>query len=350
MYNPKASPDLRGTIQFNFAPPRSVEFNPGCADWYMNINEGKCSVHQGCTVLPTLTITTPHEVWQDIGMGLLDAEAAFTDGRFDANGSMTLLEQFPQIFEYPQPGEGGRVNPELDMIMMGMPMVFNKDAIPGLEATIQFVLGGAGGSMYHLRIQDGECTAHREPCIDATLTINAPAELWLAISKGELEGQQAFMDERYRATGDMNLMMKMSELFKANNQRPVVGEQSSTSELQISEEEEPMDMSQLNCHDTIAGMPTVFNAEAAGDLSAHIQFNVSGEETGIYYLNIENGICTFLEGESITPTMTIHTPSEVWLAISRGEMDGQMAFMEQRYSVEGDFSLLMKMNELFKTV
>ena len=111
-----------------------------------------------------------------------------------------------------------------------------------------------------------------------------------------------------------------------------------------------MDMSQLNCHDTIAGMPTVFNAEAASDLSAHIQFDVSGEETGIYYLNIEKGTCIFLEGESSGPTMTIHTPSEVWLAVSRGEMDGQMAFMQQRYTVEGDFSLLMKMNELFKTV
>ena len=111
-----------------------------------------------------------------------------------------------------------------------------------------------------------------------------------------------------------------------------------------------MDISQLNCHDTIAGMPTVFNAEAAGDLSAHIQFDVSGEETGIYYLNIEKGTCTFLEGESPVPTMTIHTPSEVWLAVSRGEMDGQMAFMQQKYTVEGDFSLLMKMNELFKTV
>ena len=109
-----------------------------------------------------------------------------------------------------------------------------------------------------------------------------------------------------------------------------------------------MDMSQLNCHDTIAGMQTVFNAEAAGDLNADIQFDVSGEEPGVYYLHIENGTCTFNEGESTAPTMTIHTPSEVWLAISRGEMDGQMAFMQQKYTAEGDFSLLMKLNDLFK--
>ena len=109
-----------------------------------------------------------------------------------------------------------------------------------------------------------------------------------------------------------------------------------------------MDMSQLTCHDTIAGMPTVFNADVAGDLTADIQFDVSGEEPGSYYLHIVGRACTFNEGESPAPTLTIKTPSEIWLAVSRGEMDGQMAFMQQKYTVEGDFSLLMKLNQMFK--
>ena len=109
-----------------------------------------------------------------------------------------------------------------------------------------------------------------------------------------------------------------------------------------------VDMTQLNCHDTIAGMPTVFNAEAAGDLSAEIQFLVNGEEPGTYYLHIETGTCSFREGEADSPSLTIKTPSEIWLAISRGEMEGQSAFMQQKYTVEGDFTLLMKLDSLFK--
>ncbi|MCP4164748.1 MAG: hypothetical protein GY759_02505 [Chloroflexi bacterium] len=345
MYNPKAIPDLRETIQYTITPPK-LDFDPGPSDWYMNINDGGRSLHEGRTALLTLAITTPHEVWQDIGMGLLDAETAFTDGKFDANGSMTLLEQFPQIFEYPQPGEGGRVNPELDMIMMGMPMAFNIKAAGDLDSTIQFVLGGEGGGMYQLRIQNGTCTSHREPAIDADLTINAPADIWLAISKGEVDGQTAFMSGQYRATGDMNLMLKMGDLFKSTALPPSPDSQSQTTESP--QEEEAMDITALNCHDTIAGMPTVFNAEAAGDMTADIQFDVSGDEPGAYYLHIENGDCTFYEGQAPAPTMTIHTPSEVWLAVSRGEMDGQMAFMQQKYTVEGDFSLLLKLNDLFK--
>ena len=98
----------------------------------------------------------------------------------------------------------------------------------------------------------------------------------------------------------------------------------------------------------MAGMPTAFSAEADGDIVADIQFHVNGEEPGDYHLQIEGGTCTFREGASEAPKLTIHTPSDVWVAISNGEMDGQQAFMQGRYRVEGDFSLLMKLNDIFK--
>lgn len=347
MFNPRAMPNLRATVQFTIAPVKNVTFDFGSANWYMNINDGGCSLHEGRTTLPTLTITTPYEVWYDIGMGTLNAEAAFDDGKYEANGSITLLEQFPQIFEYPQPDESGKVNPELDMIMMGMPMAFNPKAAGNMDVTIQFVLGGAGGGMYYQRIQNGKCVAHRGPALNPDMTIHTPANIWLAISKGELDGQQAFMEAKYRASGDMTILLKMSELFKSAKLPTAPN-----SQIEAKEEEKKeaiVDMSQLNCHDTIAGMPNVFNAKAAGNLIADIQFVVSGEEPGVYHLHIEAGGCSFHEGESTSPSLTIKTPSEVWLAVSRGQLDGQTAFMQQKYTVEGNFSLLMKFNELFKS-
>jgi putative sterol carrier protein len=94
-------------------------------------------------------------------------------------------------------------------------------------------------------------------------------------------------------------------------------------------------------------MTTVFNPDVAGNLTADIQYRVTGSEPGTYYLHIANGECSFHEGDSPAPKLTIHTPSDVWLAISRGELDGQMAFMQGKYRAEGDFSLLMKMSQLF---
>ena len=103
----------------------------------------------------------------------------------------------------------------------------------------------------------------------------------------------------------------------------------------------------LTCREIIAGMPTVFNAEAAGDVVAVIYYKVTGEEPGDYYLEIANGTCTFHEGTPASPRLTIETPSEVWVAISTGKLDGQQAFMEQKYKASGDFSLLMKLTSLF---
>jgi multimeric flavodoxin WrbA/putative sterol carrier protein len=101
--------------------------------------------------------------------------------------------------------------------------------------------------------------------------------------------------------------------------------------------------------DMIAGMALVFNPDEAGDLQAVVQFDVSGDEPGQYYLRIAEGECAAFEGTYPEPTLTIHTPSEVWLRISRGELDGTTAMMEGLYSVEGNLGLLIRFDKLFST-
>ena len=98
---------------------------------------------------------------------------------------------------------------------------------------------------------------------------------------------------------------------------------------------------------TIEGMALVFDPSAAGDLSASIQFDVSGAEAGVYHLDIANGDCRFGLGPSDQPTLTVATPSEVWKQISEGEVSGQDALAEGLYEVRGDASLLLRMDRLF---
>jgi hypothetical protein len=61
-----------------------------------------------------------------------------------ANGSASQVEQIPQIHRFPQPGESRSVDPELDVIMMGIPTAFNPKAAGDLDATIQYALTGEG--------------------------------------------------------------------------------------------------------------------------------------------------------------------------------------------------------------
>ena len=46
-------------------------------------------------------------------------------------------------------------------------------------------------------------------------------------------------------------------------------------------------------------------------------------------------------------TTRIKTPYAIWRAISNGEIDGQDALFQQKYSVLGDFNLIMQWDELF---
>lgn len=97
----------------------------------------------------------------------------------------------------------------------------------------------------------------------------------------------------------------------------------------------------------LRGMAAFFNPKAAGDLQATIQFEVTGAQPGNWFLSIENGKCTYNEGKADSPTLTIQTPSEIWLAIANKEIDGQKALMEGKYIARGDMGLLMRLKNLF---
>jgi putative sterol carrier protein len=97
----------------------------------------------------------------------------------------------------------------------------------------------------------------------------------------------------------------------------------------------------------LRGMAATFNGQSAGDLKATIQFEVTGKQPGQWFLSIKNGKCTYHEGKLDVPTLTIKTPSEVWLAIANKEKDGQQAFIEGKYTAQGDTGLLMRLKDLF---
>jgi putative sterol carrier protein len=97
----------------------------------------------------------------------------------------------------------------------------------------------------------------------------------------------------------------------------------------------------------IESMPLAFNAEEADSLRATIQFHLSGYGGGTGYLDIESDRCTFHPGEANQPTLTIESPAKVWTAISRGEMNGAEAFLNQDYHADGDLSVLMRLDKLF---
>jgi len=97
----------------------------------------------------------------------------------------------------------------------------------------------------------------------------------------------------------------------------------------------------------ILKMPARFNPEAAGSIKAQIQYSISGNGGGEFVLFIDNGSCSSHEGVIPDPDLLIESPADVWMKISRGEINAPQAMMKGLYKVQGDMDLLMNMRKYF---
>jgi putative NADPH-quinone reductase len=90
-----------------------------------------------------------------------------------------------------------------------------------------------------------------------------------------------------------------------------------------------------------------FNAAAAKDLKAVYQFAFTGGPEGTCHFSIADGKIRPSSGPAEKPDITITAPFDLWMDIVTKKADGQQMFLEQKYTVEGDLNLLLRMNELF---
>jgi len=102
-----------------------------------------------------------------------------------------------------------------------------------------------------------------------------------------------------------------------------------------------------NCRELLKMMPLGFDPEAARAVEAVYQFDVTGKDAFQAYLKISGGTCRYCEGAADAPGVVIRTPGEVWMAIAKGDLDGQHAFIRGDYTAEGDLSLLIQLRTLF---
>ena len=99
--------------------------------------------------------------------------------------------------------------------------------------------------------------------------------------------------------------------------------------------------------DVMDAMPTAFQPDKAAGVNATIQFNFTGDEVGNYSVKVGDGKCDVSEGTADSPTVTINSPSEIWLKIMRRELDGATAFMSGQFTFTGDMGVLMQMQNWF---
>ena len=103
----------------------------------------------------------------------------------------------------------------VSQLMEKMPGAFIPEKAQGVNAVIHFKFTGAEAGEWNAAIAEGKvAVAKGAPSTPATMTLTADSEDYVRLFTGELDGMQAFMQGKLKLGGDLNLAMKMMQMFK----------------------------------------------------------------------------------------------------------------------------------------
>lgn len=114
--------------------------------------------------------------------------------------------QFVQRHLVPRPDS-------LDTFMMFMTMGFNPESAAQIAGTLQFKFSGEVEGACYLRIKNGKIETKAGTCEKPDLIIDSPFDTWMDIVTGKADGQQMLMEQKYKVSGELPLLLRMKELF-----------------------------------------------------------------------------------------------------------------------------------------
>ena len=99
-------------------------------------------------------------------------------------------------------------------LMSKIPEAFIPEKAVGLDAVIQFKFTGAEAGDWYAVIKDGKVEVLRGSHSAPKMTLTADSGDFVKIFTGELDAMQAFMQGKLKLAGDLNLAMKLTQMFK----------------------------------------------------------------------------------------------------------------------------------------
>jgi putative sterol carrier protein len=104
----------------------------------------------------------------------------------------------------------------IEKLMSKMPGAFVPEKAVGIDAVLQFHLTGEEASDWIVTIKDGGCSVTQGVAENPKMTLSADSQDYKDVILGNINGMNAFMDGKLQLSGDLNLAMKLTSMFKMN--------------------------------------------------------------------------------------------------------------------------------------
>jgi len=117
--------------------------------------------------------------------------------------------------------KSGEKSDETLIFTRQMAALYNSASYDGKDRVLEMVYTDCSKRYQILLGKDGSKVL-TESFITPTTTIETPYPVWKAIAAGEISGEEAMMQQKYRVSGDFNLMIFWDKFFGSGEQKETV--------------------------------------------------------------------------------------------------------------------------------
>ncbi|MGD9047174.1 MAG: SCP2 sterol-binding domain-containing protein [Anaerolineae bacterium] len=100
--------------------------------------------------------------------------------------------------------------------------------------------------------------------------------------------------------------------------------------------------------ETVLAMPAAFLPERAGDAKAQIQLDLTGEDSGQWYLDIADGKCQAMSGQAPQPNVTVTMSGKDFVALFNNRLNPVQAFMSGQIKIAGNAGFVLQLLNWFE--
>ncbi len=105
----------------------------------------------------------------------------------------------------------------IDEVIASYPQRFNAEKAEGVDDIVQMDLSGEGGGQYTLHVHDQQVDVSEGVAENPTLTVIAPADVWLSVENGETNPMMAMMSGKVKLKGSVPFATKFMGMFGGKN-------------------------------------------------------------------------------------------------------------------------------------